>query len=130
MPLPEEGISLQVLGDQLTLTVSSDADNVVFQQLRRGETIPRRETRVESVQRDDRTVSRLVGDLWLSAIGYGGPATVYAGAEPRSVGTLEWACPPDVSPSGKLVATATKKGVLILDVEKTISEGKLVPYRS
>jgi hypothetical protein len=45
-------------------------------------------------------------------------------------GKLAWASgPPTVSPNGKLLAIPLRKGVLVLDVEATTREGKLVSYK-
>lgn len=128
--LAEEGVNLIREKDEIVaLTRGSGSEHTLLQRLRQTETSPRVETRLDFQKEEERPMTRLVSDLWMSPIGYGGPATVYAGSEPKAIGALEWACPPETSFDGKLLAFATLKGVLVLDVEKTLASGKLIPYR-
>lgn len=64
--------------------------------------------------------------LVTNVVGYGGPMKIFDYERVKEIGSLPFATAPTFSPDGKTLALLTRKGVLLLDVQASLTQGKLV----
>ena len=75
------------------------------------------------------SVQSIEGDLlFLSQIGYGGPANFYT-LQGKKLGHLPFVGAPELSPDGHILAMAVDKGIWLMDVTKSLASGKLSPWK-
>lgn len=129
VPLELKGINLRSESEALVVISAGEVDEIALQRLGSADTEPSLERHSDGQTLGERRVTRVADNLWMLPNGYGGPTTFYAGQPLEGLGSLRWACPTTLSRDGRLLALATREGVLILDLEKTLSQGKLTPYK-